>query len=61
MIVQARQYVSEPCLRIDVIELCGLDQGVDRRGAPASGIGACKGPVVTYASGVGRLLFEVRA
>ena len=36
MILQASKHVGEPCLRIDVVELCGLDQGVDRGGTPAA-------------------------
>ena len=47
MIVQASQHVSEPCLRIDIVELCGLDQGVDRGGTSATIVGACECPVVT--------------
>ena len=46
MILQAGQHVGEPGLRIDVVELGGLDQGVDGGGAPAAGVGAGEGPVV---------------
>src|SRR5882757_4872668 len=46
MILQARQQVGEPGLRIDVVELGGLDQRVDGRGATAAGVRAGEGPVV---------------
>jgi hypothetical protein len=36
MILQSRQDIGEPCPRIDVIELGGLDQRVDGGGAPAA-------------------------
>src|SRR5256714_7186050 len=45
MIVDAREHVGEPGLRIDVVELGGGDEGVDGRGTPAALIGAGKGPV----------------
>ena len=33
----AHEDVGEPCLRVDVVELCGADQGVhDRRAATAA-------------------------
>jgi hypothetical protein len=35
MILQAREDIGEPSLRIDVVELGGLDQRVDGGGAPA--------------------------
>lgn len=46
VILQARQHVCEPGLRVDVVELRGLDQRVDGGGAPAAGVGAGEGPVV---------------
>ena len=46
MILQACEHVGEPGLRIDVVELGGLDQRVDGGGAPAAGVGAGEGPVV---------------
>ncbi len=46
MILQARQHVGEPGLRICVVELGVLDQRVDSGGAPSAGIGAGEGPVV---------------
>jgi hypothetical protein len=39
MIRQAGQHVGEPSLRIDVVELGGGDEGVDRRRTPAAVIG----------------------
>ena len=36
MIGQSRQDIDEPGLRVDVIELGGLDEGVDGGGAPAA-------------------------
>jgi hypothetical protein len=44
MIIDAREDVGEPSLWIDVVELGGRDEGVDRRGAPAALIGAGEGP-----------------
>ena len=46
VILQARQHIDQPSLRIDVVELGGLDQRVDGRGAPTAGIEAGEGPVV---------------
>ena len=46
MIGQARQHVGKPGLRIDVVELGGLDQGVDGGGAAAAFVRAGEGPVV---------------
>jgi hypothetical protein len=37
---QARQDVGQPGPGIDAVELGGLDQGVQRGGAPSTGIGA---------------------
>src|SRR6476620_2409151 len=45
MIRQAGQHVGEPSLWIDVVELCGGDEGVDRRRTSAALIGAGEGPV----------------
>ena len=45
VIRQTSQDVGEPGLRIDVIELGGGDQRVDRSGAPAAFVGAGEGPV----------------
>jgi hypothetical protein len=36
MIGQSGQDISEPGLRIDVVELCGFDEGVDGGGATAT-------------------------
>lgn len=44
MIRQAAEYIGEPSLRIDVVELGAGDEGVDGRGASAALIGACEGP-----------------
>jgi hypothetical protein len=38
MILQAREDVGKPGLRVDVIELGGLDQGVDRGGVLAASV-----------------------
>ena len=46
MIGDAGEHVGEPGLRIDVVELGGLDQRVDRRGALAAAIGAGEQPVL---------------
>src|ERR1700741_5506051 len=46
MIMQAREDVGEPSLRIDVVELGGLDQRVDHGGAVAALVGAGEGPVL---------------
>jgi hypothetical protein len=45
MIRQAGQHVGEPSLRIDIIELGGGDEGVDRSRTPAALIGASEGPI----------------
>ena len=47
MIRQAGEYVGKPGLRIDVVELGGGNQRVDRSGAPAALIGASEGPVLS--------------
>src|SRR5260370_15343107 len=46
MILQTCEHVGEPGLRIDVVELCSLDQRVNGCSAPAAGVGAGEGPVV---------------
>jgi hypothetical protein len=45
MIRQAGQHVGEPSLWIDVVELGGGDEGVDRSRTAAALIGAGEGPV----------------
>src|SRR3954454_7336681 len=45
MVGQSRQHVGEPGLRVDVVELAGLDQGVDRRRPLPAAVGAGEGPV----------------
>jgi hypothetical protein len=45
MIRQASQHVGEPSLWIDVVELGGGDEGVDRSRTPAALIGASEGPI----------------
>ncbi len=45
MIGDAGEDVGEPGLGVDVIELAGFDEGVDRGRAPAAGVRAAKGPV----------------
>jgi hypothetical protein len=45
MIREANQHVGKPSLRIDVVELGGGDEGVDRSGTPAAFIGASEGLV----------------
>lgn len=46
VVLQAPKDVGEPGAGIDVVELTGLDQGVDRGGAAAAGVGAGEGPVL---------------
>ena len=46
MILQTREDVGEPSLWIDVVELGGLDQSVDRSGALTPLVGAGEGPVM---------------
>ena len=46
MIRQPREDIGEPGLRVDVVELGGLDERVDRGGASATFVGAGEGPVV---------------
>ena len=43
--MQARQHIGEPGEYIDVVELGGFDQRVDRSGASAAFIGTGEGPV----------------
>jgi hypothetical protein len=43
-IVDAGEYVGEPSLRIDVVELGGLDQRVHHGGALAAAVGAGEQP-----------------
>jgi len=43
--MDAGEGVGEPGLGIDVVELCGLDEGVDGDGPVAAGIGAAEGPI----------------
>jgi hypothetical protein len=45
MIREAGQHVGKPSLRIDVVDLGGGDEGIDRSGAPAALIRAGDGPV----------------
>ena len=45
MVLQAGEYVGQPAERIDVVELGGLDQGVDGRGAPTAFVRTGEGPV----------------
>ncbi len=47
VIWQAGQYVGKPSLRIDIVELGGSDQRVDRGSAPAAFVGAGEGPVLS--------------
>ena len=46
MIWQPREDIGEPSLRVDVVELGGFDERVDRSGASATFIGAGERPVV---------------
>ena len=46
MISDPAQHVGEPGLRVDVVELGGLDQGVDGSGTTAARVGAGEGPVL---------------
>src|SRR5690349_10817432 len=45
MILKASEDVGEPCERVDVVELGGLDQRIDGSGAMAAFVGAGEGPV----------------
>src|ERR1700751_4388347 len=45
VIRQASQHVGEPSLWIDVVELGGGDEAVDRSRTPAALIGAGEGPI----------------
>jgi hypothetical protein len=47
MILQSCEDIGEPGLRVDVVELCGLDQRVDSSGAAAAFVGAGERPVVS--------------
>ena len=47
MILQTREDISEPCLRVDVVELGGLDQRVDGGSAATAFVGASEGPVLS--------------
>lgn len=44
MIGDAGEDIGEPGLRIDIVELGGLDEGVDDGGALAAAIGAAEQP-----------------
>ena len=46
MIRQPGEDIGEPSLRVDVVELGGFDERVDRGGASAAFVGAGEGPVV---------------
>jgi hypothetical protein len=46
MIGQPGEHVGKPGLRIDAVELGGLDQRVDGGGAAAAFVGAGEGPVL---------------
>ena len=46
MVGQSREHVCEPGVRINVVELAGLDQRIDSRGSASPFIGACKEPVL---------------
>jgi hypothetical protein len=48
VIVDAPEQVGEPSLRIDIIELGGLDQGVHDRGPLVTAIGAGRRRGLTY-------------
>ena len=48
MIGDAGQYVGEVMLRVTAVELGGLDQGVDRRGAVAAGVGTGEQIVLAF-------------
>jgi hypothetical protein len=49
MIAQSGEHVGEPGARIDIIELGGLDQRVNGRGAPPAFVRSCERPVVAAA------------
>src|SRR5688572_2192385 len=45
MIGDAGEHVGEPGARVDITELCRLDQREDHGGTLAAGVGAAEGPV----------------
>jgi len=45
MIRQAGQHFREPSLWVDVVELGGGDEGIDRSSTPAALIGPGQGPI----------------
>ena len=47
MVGDAADDVGEVGLGVDMVELAGLDDGVENRGAVAAGVGAEEGPVAT--------------
>ena len=47
VIGQASEHVGEPGLRVEIVELGGGDQRVDRSSAPAAFVGAGEGPVLS--------------
>lgn len=61
--IDAREYVGEPSLWIDIVELGGRDEGVDRRGAPAALIEPAKVqfllPTATARSSRSAALFDM--
>jgi hypothetical protein len=46
MVLQASEDIGGPGVRIDVVDLGGVDQRIDRGSAAATFIRACEGPVV---------------
>ena len=46
IIGQSRENISEPGLRIDIVELGGLDESIDGGGELAALVGSCEGPIV---------------
>src|SRR5580704_18906022 len=63
MIGDTGEHVGDIVLRVETVELCGLDQRVDRSGAAAAGIGAGKQVILaangdTAESAFGRIVVE---
>jgi hypothetical protein len=47
MIRKARQDIGEPRLRVDIVELAGLNERKDGGGPASSGVRTCEGPIPT--------------
>jgi hypothetical protein len=50
MVLQAGEHVGDSGLRIDIVKLGGLDQGIVRGGRATIDVGSGKGPVAALGS-----------